>query len=52
MVKEAAILQPEEKREFIVDSTFCIFLKEKDKDLPYFAAKISDISQVQSDVKK
>ena len=47
MVKETAILQPEEKREFIVDSAFCIFLKEKDKDLPYFAAQITDISQVQ-----
>ena len=26
---------------------FCIFLKEKDKELPYFASKISDIAQVQ-----
>ena len=25
-----------------------IFLKEKDKELPYFAAKVSDISKVQN----
>lgn len=47
MIKEAAIQQPEEKREFIVDSAFCIFLKENDKDLPYFAGKISDITKFQ-----
>jgi len=52
MAKNTAILAPGGPREFIVDDTFCIFLKERNKDLPYFAAKISDISQVQSDVKK
>lgn len=36
-------------RNFNLDDTFVIFLKEKEKDLPYFAAKISDISSVQSD---
>ena len=41
---------PEEPREFMVDDTFTIFLKEKGKDLPYFAAQISDISQVQEDI--
>ena len=43
---------PEEPRNFFVDDTFTIFLKEKGKDLPYFAAQISDISQVQEDVKE
>ena len=39
-------------REFLIDDTFTIFLKEKGKTLPYFASKISDISQVQNDVEK
>jgi len=51
MLKESTILMTEEAREFIVDDTFTIFLKEQEKDLPYFAAKISDISTVQDDVK-
>ena len=48
--KEASIIQ--EPRNFIIDDTFTIFLKEKGKDLPYFASKISDISKVQEQVKK
>ena len=47
MVDKLAINDNEEKREFIVDDTFTIFLKENNKDLPYFAATISDITQVQ-----
>lgn len=47
MVDKLAINDNEEKREFIVDNTFTIFLKENNKDLPYFAATISDITQVQ-----
>ena len=43
---------PEEPRDFMVDDTFTIFLKEEGRDLPYFAAQISDISQVQEDVKE
>jgi hypothetical protein len=39
-------IKPEEPREFLVDDTFMLFLKEEEKDLPYFAAKISDIMQV------
>lgn len=39
-------------RQFIVDDTFTVFLVEKDKELPYFAAQISDISQVQANVSK
>lgn len=48
MVKDnMAVAMPEEPREFNVDNTFTIFLKEKDKELPYFAAKISNIKNVQ-----
>lgn len=47
MAKETAILMPQEPREFLVDDTFTIFLQEQEKELPYFAAKISDISNVQ-----
>lgn len=43
----AAIIPKEEKREFLVDDTFTIFLKENDKDLPYFVAQIDDIATVQ-----
>lgn len=49
---EAIIAAPEKPREFIVDDTFTIFLKEKDKELPYFAANISDITKVQKEAKK
>ncbi len=38
---------PDEKREFYVDDTFAIFLKEKGKDVPYFASKINDITKFQ-----
>ncbi|MBQ9267335.1 MAG: hypothetical protein IJ217_03550 [Clostridia bacterium] len=34
-----------EYRHFYVDDTFAMFLKEADKDVPYFAAKISDITK-------
>ena len=43
-------LKKDEPREFVVDDIFTIFLIENGKELPYFAAKISDISQVQNDV--
>ncbi len=36
-----------ETREFNIDNTFTIFLKENGKDMPYFAAKISDITKFQ-----
>lgn len=52
MVDKLAINTETEKREFIVDDTFTIFLKEKDKELPYFAATISDITQVQENANK
>lgn len=38
-----------EKREFYIDDTFTIFLQEEGKDLPYFAARISNIKNVQKD---
>lgn len=34
-------------RYFYVDDTFAIFIKEKDKDMPYFAGKIEDITKFQ-----
>lgn len=50
MVKEYAITIKEiEKREFYIDDTFTIFLQEEGKDLPYFAARISNIKNVQKD---
>lgn len=49
---EAIMLKPEEVREFVVDDAFTIFLKEKDKELPYFAANIADITKVQKEAKK
>lgn len=48
ITKDSAMsVKYEDPREFIVDNTFTIFLKEKDKSLPYFAAKISNIKDVQ-----
>ena len=41
VVEKAAIL---ESRNFDFNDNFAIFLKEEDKDLPYFAAVISDIN--------
>lgn len=38
----------EEIREFLVDDSFTIFLQEEGKSLPYFAAKIDDISKFQT----
>lgn len=48
MVDNFALAIPDkETREFLVDDTFTIFLKEEEKDLPYFAARIEDITKVQ-----
>lgn len=46
MVSKSSLLQ-DKPREFLVNDTFYIFLKEKNKELPYFASKISDITKVQ-----
>jgi hypothetical protein len=37
-----------EYRYFYYDKPYVMFLKETDKDLPYFAAQISDITLFQS----
>ena len=37
----------EKPRYFYVDDTFAMFLKEKGKELPYFAGKIQDITKFQ-----
>lgn len=42
-----AAMPNDTSRAFNFDDTFIIFLKEKGKDLPYFAAKISDIKKFQ-----
>ena len=47
MLDAVSLEVPTKPREFVVDDTFTIFLKEKEKDLPYFAAKISNIKNVQ-----
>lgn len=47
-IKATAIAEkPKNTRYFFVDDTFAIFLKEKSKDIPYFGAKINDITKYQ-----
>ena len=46
-VAKNALLPQEENREFNLDDTFTIFLKENGRDLPYFAARINDITKFQ-----
>ena len=41
-------LGPTETREFNVDDTFALFLKESSKEKPYFALKVNDITKYQS----
>lgn len=50
--KMTAVMPSNEPRKFLIDDTFTIFLKEQEKDLPYFAAKISDIREVQKDTQQ
>ena len=47
MVLKNAISVSEEIRQFYLDNTFAIFLKEKGKDTPYFAGRIDDITKFQ-----
>lgn len=47
MLNASDALEIEKKREFYIDDTFAIFLIEEDKDTPYFAAKINDITKFQ-----
>lgn len=46
-IVKSAITQEPEKREFNLDDTFTIFLRENGRDMPYFAAIISDITKFQ-----
>lgn len=46
-VVKNALLDQEKDREFNLDDTFTVFLKEKGKELPYFAARINDITKFQ-----
>ena len=47
MVKETAMMPVVEQRYFYLNDEFTMFLKEKDKDMPYFAANIEDITLFQ-----
>ena len=44
---ESAVMMPDELREFFIDDTFAILLIEENKDTPYFAGKIDDITKFQ-----
>ena len=44
---ESAMMPLDEIREFFIDDTFAIFLIEENKDTPYFAGKIDDITKFQ-----
>lgn len=44
----SAIRTANEPRHFYFDDTFVLFLKEKDKEKPYFALRVHDISKFQS----
>ena len=46
-MRENAIMIEDEPRHFYVDQAFTIFLVEEEEELPYFAAKISDIDTIQ-----
>ena len=39
-------------RNFYIDDTFAIFLKEKEREKPYFAARVDDITKFQTSAKK
>ena len=47
MLNASDAMDIEKNREFYIDDTFAIFLIEEDKDTPYFAAKIKDITKFQ-----
>lgn len=47
VIKSTSLENVDDPRNFIVDKTFAIFLKEESKDKPYFAAKINDITKYQ-----
>lgn len=47
MANYQSAIMVDEIREFLIDDTFAIFLKEEGKDTPYFAGKIDDITKFQ-----
>ena len=47
MLQATSIEMIDEVRKFWLDDTFAIFLKEEDKNTPYFAGKINDITKFQ-----
>lgn len=47
MNKAESAMEIDEPREFYIDDTFAIFLIEKDKEVPYFAGLINDITKFQ-----
>ena len=47
MTKEMSLMPEEENRYFYLNDEFSMFLKEKNKDMPYFAANIEDITLFQ-----
>ena len=48
IVKSAARIEKiDEPRYFYVDDTFALFLREKGKEMPYFASRIEDITKFQ-----
>lgn len=49
MEVDQAVMISNEIREFNFDSSFTIFLKEADKDKPYFAANVTDIKLFQTE---
>ncbi len=42
-----AISEPKKPRYFYLDDTFAMFLREEGKELPYFAARVEDITKFQ-----
>ena len=46
-VMTTALLPQSDPRFFYFDDTFVIFLKEKDKNTPYFALRVNDIKKFQ-----
>ena len=46
-IAKTALMPQEETRDFSVDNTFTIFLKENDKDKAYFAGNIENIKEFQ-----
>ena len=50
MRENSFVLEPTKPRVFNIDDTFALFLKESDKDKPYLALMIDDITKYQSEV--